>query len=64
MWKKGFVNENIEGRCTSQIIENEKSFINIYSQKEKEDIEFKKIILEVLILPNDFHVDENTTTNK
>jgi hypothetical protein len=43
---------------TSQLIENEKSFIDVYSQYEY--IEFnKKIVLDVLVLPNDFHVDEN-----
>jgi hypothetical protein len=60
MLLKGYFNSNIEGSNTSQIIENEKSFIGVYSQKENEFIKFKrKIILDVLVSPNDFHVDEN-----
>ncbi len=53
-------NTNIEGRDTSEIIENKKSFIGVYSQKEKELVKFKrKIVLDVLVVPRDFHVDEN-----
>jgi len=60
MLMEGYDNSNIEGSNTSQIIENEKSFIGVYSQKENEFIKFKrKIILDVLVSPNDFHVDEN-----
>ena len=60
MLLKGYFNSNIEGSNTSQIIENEKSFIGVYSQKEYEFIKFKrKIILDVLVQPRDFDVDEN-----
>jgi hypothetical protein len=61
MLLKGYGNsKNMEGSNTSQIIENEKSIIHIYSQKEYEVIKFKrKIIIDVLVLPDDFHVDEN-----
>jgi hypothetical protein len=53
-------NSSIEERGKNRIIENQKSFINIYSQKGEENIKFnKKIILDVLIRPNNFHVDEN-----
>jgi hypothetical protein len=52
-------NLNIERKKTSQIIENEKSFIGKYSQRGNEVIKFKrKIILDVLVAPLDFHVDE------
>jgi hypothetical protein len=57
---ESYENSNIEGSNTSQIIENEKSFIGVYSQKEYEFIKFKrKIILDVLVQPRDFHVDVN-----
>jgi hypothetical protein len=58
---KGYGNsKNMEGSYTSKIIENEKSIIHIYSQKEYEVIKFKrKMIIDVLVLPDDFHVDEN-----
>jgi hypothetical protein len=60
MLLKSYGNLNIEGRDTSQIIENEKSFIGVYCQKGNEFIKFKrKIILDVLVWPLDFHVDEN-----
>jgi hypothetical protein len=60
MLLKGYGNINIGGRDTSQIIENESSFIGVYSQKGSEFIKFKrKIILDVLVQPLDFHVDEN-----
>jgi hypothetical protein len=60
MLLKGYGNSNIEGKRPSQIIENENSFIGVYSQKENEVIKFKrKIILNVLVEPLDFHVDEN-----
>jgi hypothetical protein len=60
MLLKGYFNSNIEGSNTSQIIENEKSFIGVYSQKENENIKFKrKIVLEFIVAPIDFHVDEN-----
>ncbi len=56
---ESYENTNIEGRDTSQIIENEKSFICVYSQKENEFVKFeRKIILDVLVAPTDFHVDE------
>ena len=55
----GYNNLNIEGEETSQLIEDERSFIAVYSQKEKEEIKFnKKIILNHLILPSDFHIEE------
>jgi hypothetical protein len=57
---QAYDNSNIEGSNTSQIIENEKSFIGVYSQKENEFIKFeRKIILDVLVAPRDFHIDEN-----
>jgi hypothetical protein len=57
---KGYLNSNIQGTNTSEIIENEKSFIGVYSQKENENIKFKrKIVLEFIVAPIDFHVDEN-----
>ncbi len=60
MLLKGYFNSNIEGSNTSQIIENEKSYIGFYSQEKNEFIKFKKkIILDVLVEPNDFHVNEN-----
>jgi hypothetical protein len=60
MLLKSYGNLNIEGRDTSQIIENEKSFICVYSQKGNEFIKFKrKIVLDVLVTPRDFHVDKN-----
>ncbi len=60
MLLKGYFNSNIEGSNTSQIIENENSFIGVYSQKNNEFIKFKrKIVLNVLVEPIDFHVDEN-----
>jgi hypothetical protein len=60
MLLNAFRNSNIEGSHTAQIIEKEKSFIGVYSQKENEVIKFKrKIILDVLVAPTDFHVDEN-----
>jgi hypothetical protein len=60
MLLKGYDNSNIEGSGTSQLIENKPSFIGIYFQKENELIKFKKkIILDVLIAPCDFHVEEN-----
>ncbi len=53
-------NLNIERKKTSQIIENEKSFIGKYSQRGNEVIKFKrKKKLDVLVQPLDFHVDEN-----
>jgi hypothetical protein len=53
-------NSSIEKRGKNRIIEDEKSYICIYSQKGEENIKFrKKIILDVLIRPNNFHVDEN-----
>jgi hypothetical protein len=59
MLLKGYGNSNIEGKRPSQIIENENSFIGVYSQKENEFIKFeRKIILDVLVGPNEFHVDE------
>jgi hypothetical protein len=60
MLMKGFRNSNIQGTNTSEIIENENSFIGVYSQKENEFIKFKrKILLDVLVQPIDFHVDKN-----
>jgi hypothetical protein len=60
MLLKGYLNSNIDRNDTSEIIENEKSRIFIYSQKENEFIKFKrKILLDVLVQPIDFHVDEN-----
>jgi hypothetical protein len=60
MLLKSYFNSNIEGKKTSQIIENEKSFIGIYSHNENEFVKFKrKIILDVLVSPSEFHVDEN-----
>jgi hypothetical protein len=59
MLLKGYGNSNIEGRYRSQIIENEKSYIGVYSHNEKEFIKFKrKIVLEFLVTPRDFHVDK------
>ena len=59
MLLKGYGNSTIEGSNTSQIIENENSFIGVYSQKENEVIKFKrKIILDVLVAPSEFHVDQ------
>jgi len=60
MLLKGYLNSNIDRNDTSEIIENEKSRIFIYSQKENEFIKFKrKILLDVLVQPIDFHVDKN-----
>jgi hypothetical protein len=60
MLLKGYLNSNIERNNTSQIIEYEDSFIGVYTQKENKFIKFKrKIILNVLVEPIDFHVDEN-----
>jgi hypothetical protein len=60
MLLKGYGNSNIEGKRPSQIIENENSFIGVYSQKGSEFIKFKReIILDVLVQPRDFDVDEN-----
>jgi hypothetical protein len=58
--KNSYGNTNFEETEKRQLIENENSFINIYSQKENEDIKFKrKIILDALVQPNDFHINEN-----
>jgi hypothetical protein len=60
MLLKSYENSNIEGKDTSQIIENIKSYIGVYSQKENEFIKFKrKIFLNFIVAPRDFHVDEN-----
>jgi hypothetical protein len=60
MLLKGYLNSNIERNNTSEIIENENSFIGVYSQKENEFIKFKrKIILDFVVAPIDLHVDEN-----
>jgi hypothetical protein len=60
MLLKSYENSNIEGKDTSQIIENIKSYIGVYSQKENEFVKFeRKIVLDVLVTPRDFHVDEN-----
>jgi hypothetical protein len=57
---KGYLNSNIERNNTSEIIENENSFIGVYSQKENEFIKFRrKIVLEFVVAPIDLHVDEN-----
>jgi hypothetical protein len=54
-----FKNSKIEGSYRSQIIENENSFIGVYFQEKERRIKIKrKIILDVLIEPIDFHVDE------
>ncbi len=42
MLMKGFRNSNIQGTNTSEIIENENSFIGVYYQKENEFIKFKR----------------------
>jgi hypothetical protein len=56
---KGYLNSNIKRNNTSQIIENEKSFVGVYTQKENEFIKFmRKIVLEFIVKPIDFHVDE------
>jgi hypothetical protein len=58
MLLKGYGNVILNN--TNQIIENKKSFIDKYSQKEKEFIKFKRnIVLDVLLVPIDFHVDDN-----
>ena len=55
----GYGNANIEGEETSHLLEDERSFITVYSQKEDEEIKFnKKIILNHLINPSDFHIEE------
>jgi hypothetical protein len=60
MLLQAYGNTNIEGSNTSQIIENEKSFIGVYSHNENEFVKFeRKIVLDVLVTPRDFHVDEN-----
>jgi hypothetical protein len=56
---KGYLNSKIEGSSTSQIIEDEKSFIGIYSQKENLFLKFKRrIVLDFIVAPTDFDVDE------
>jgi hypothetical protein len=60
MLMKGYDKSNFEASNRSQLIENKPSFIGIYSQKENEDMKYeRKIVLNVLIAPCDFHVDKN-----
>ena len=57
---EGYGNLIIEGTNLSHIIENEKSFIGVYSQEGNELINFKrKIFLDIIVAPRGFHVDEN-----
>ncbi len=42
MLMKGFRNSNIQGTSTSELIENENSFIGVYSQQGSEFIKFKR----------------------
>jgi hypothetical protein len=57
---EGYGNLIIEGTNLSHIIENEKSFIGVYSQERNELIKFKrKIFLDFIVAPRGFHVDEN-----